>query len=106
MDDVLLDHKVDSKKAKRSALASKAVNKNCALFLPGLLYKPKNSIDNILFCDVLYLCFRPIKGKKAHALDGGIIAALPTCAIDDMGDLVESQPLDILLRCCCTCAMA
>jgi hypothetical protein len=106
VDDVLLDHKVDSKKAKRPALASKPVNKDCTLLLSGLLYKPKDSIDNILFCNILYLCFGPIEGKKAHAFDGGIIAALSTCTIDDMCDLVEIKPLDILLRYFCTCAMA
>jgi len=76
------------------------------LFLLSFLDEADNSIDNILFCDVLYLIFGPIEGEKAHALDGGVVGTLSACTVDDMGDLIEGEPLDVLDVGGDTCAMA
>jgi hypothetical protein len=62
----------------------------------GLLDEANNSVDDILVDDVLYVGLSPVEGEEAHALDCGIILAVPSCTIDDMRDLVKGEPLDIL----------
>jgi hypothetical protein len=71
----------------------------------GLLYEPDNGIDNILINDILYVSFVPVEGEKAHAFDGGIVMGLSACAIDDMSNLIESKPLNILFIFVHTCAI-
>ena len=71
----------------------------------GFFYEADNCIDDIGVDDMLYIIFGPVKGEKAHSFDCGIIGAVPACAVDDMGDLIESEPFNILLSSCCTCAI-
>lgn len=59
-----------------------------------------------MFCDVLNLILCPVEGEEAHALDGGVVGALPARAVDNVGDLVEGEPLDVLGWGAGTCAMA
>jgi len=75
------------------------------VFLLGLLDKAKDGVDDILVNDVLDAVFGPVEGEEAHALDGTVILAVPSSAVDDMGDLVEAEPLDVLSGGGPTCAM-
>lgn len=101
----LLYHEVDGKQAKGPTLTTPAVHKHGPLLLPGLLDESNYCINNALIDDSLDVIFGPIKSEEAHALDRGVILRVPSRAIDDMGDLVECEPLDILRGEVSTCAM-
>lgn len=94
----LLDHEVDCQQAEGAALATPAVDQHCALLVPGLLDEADHCIDDALVDDGLDAGFGPIEGEEAHALDGGIVLALPACAVDYVCDLVEGEPFDVLPR--------
>ena len=62
----------------------------------GFFDEPDDRVDDILIDHILYIVLRPVKSKEAHSLDSTIILAVPPCAVDDMRDLVEGQPLYVL----------
>ena len=66
------------------------------MLLFSFLNKAYNSVDNALINDVLNTILCPIESEKAHSFDGSIVVAMSSCAVDDMSDLVESEPLYIL----------
>ena len=101
----LLYHEVDGEQAKGPTLTTPAMHKHGPLLLPGLLDESNYCINHALIDDGLDVIFGPIKGEEAHALDSGVILRVPACAIDDMGDLVEREPLDVLRGEVSTCAM-
>jgi hypothetical protein len=72
------------------------MHKHCAVFLAGLLDEADNGVDDCLIDDILDGIFSPVKGEKGHALDDWVILGMPASTIDDMGDLIEAQPLNIL----------
>jgi hypothetical protein len=67
-----------------------------AVLALGLLDEAEEGVDNVLIDDVLNVVFGPVEGEEAHPFDGGVILTVPARAIDDMRDLVETQPLDVL----------
>lgn len=71
----------------------------------GFFDEADDGIDDIGVDDVLYVVFGPVEGEEAHAFDGGVVGAVSACAVDDVGDLVEGEPLDILLGSWGTCAI-
>ena len=101
----LLDHEVDGKETEGATFATPPVHQHGALFSSGLFDEADYGIDDALVDDGLDAIFGPIEGEEAHALDGGVVLRVPTGAIDDMRDLVESQPLDVLLGELSTCAI-
>ena len=72
------------------------MDKYSTMLLFSFLNKSYNSVDNALINDVLNTILCPIEGEKAHSFDGGIVVTMSSCAVDDMSDLVESEPLYIL----------
>ena len=64
-----------------------------------------NCINNVLVDYILNVGFCPVKGEKTHAFYGGIILRVPTCAVNDMGDLIEGKPFDVLDGRSATCAI-
>lgn len=72
------------------------MDQDSALLATRLLNEPNHSIDDTLVDDGLNAVFRPVEGEEAHALDGGVVLGVTTCAVDDMRDLVECQPFDVL----------
>ena len=101
----LLDDEIDGKETERSALAPEAVDKNGAVLLPGLFDKTKNGVDDILVDNILNAVLGPVKGEEAHPFDCGIVLGVSACAVDNMGNLVEAEPLDVLSRWSNTCAI-
>ena len=82
-----------------------AMDEDGAVLAFSLLDEADNRVDDILVDDVLDVVFGPVEGEEAHSLDGAVVLAVPSCAVDDVGDLVEGQPLDVLSRRGCTCAI-
>ena len=76
-----------------------------AMFATCFFDEADDCVDNIGVDDVLYIVFCPVEGEEAHALDGGVVRTVPACAVDDMGDLIECEPLDVLAEGTVTCAM-
>lgn len=76
-----------------------------AVFFFGLFDEADDCIDDVGVDDVLNVILSPVEGEEAHALDGGVVGTMPACTVDNMGDLIEGQPLDVLLRLCSTCAI-
>lgn len=101
----LLDHEVDGKETEGATFASPPVHQHGALLPPGLFNKADYSIDDTLVDDGLDAIFGPIEGEEAHALDGGVVLRVAAGAIDDMRDLVEGKPLDVLPGKLSTCAI-
>ena len=101
----LLYHEVDGDEAEGAAFAAPSVDENSAVLLFGLLYEADDGVDDILVDDVLDVGFVPVEGEEAHAFDGGVVVGLSACAVDDVRDLVESKPLNILFIFVLTCAI-
>ena len=72
------------------------MNEYSAVLLFGLLDEAHNGVDYTLINDVLYAIFGPIEGEEAHAFYGSIVVTVSSSAVDDMCDLIESEPFDIL----------
>ncbi len=81
------------------------MNQHSAVFLLDLFDEADHCVDDVLVDDVLDVCFGPVEGEEAHALDGGVVGTVPTRAVDYVRDLVERQPLDVLPRGSFTCAI-
>lgn len=81
------------------------MNEDCAMFATCFFDEAHDCIDNVGVDDVLYIVLGPVEGEEAHAFDGGVVGTVPACTIDDMGDLVEGEPLDVLPQITATCAM-
>lgn len=94
----VLDDEIDGKETERSALAPEAVDKNGTVLLPCLFNKTENGVDDILVDNILNAVLSPVEGEKTHPFDGGIVLAVSACAVDNMGNLVEAEPLDVLSR--------
>ena len=92
----VLDDEVYCKEAERSALTPEAVDKNGAVLLPCLFDKTKNGVNDILVDNILNAVLGPVKGEEAHPFDCGIVLAVSACAVDNMGNLVETEPLNVL----------
>ena len=72
------------------------MNQYSSMFLFSFFDKADNCIDDALINDVLNAILCPIKSEKAHSFYSSIVVTMPSCAVDDMSDLVESEPLYIL----------
>ena len=72
------------------------MNKNSSMLLLSLFNKTDNCIDYTLINNVLNTILGPVKSEKAHPLHSCIIVTMPARAVDDMGDLVEGEPFDVL----------
>ena len=81
------------------------MHQDCPLLVARLLDEADYCVDDALVDDGLNVVFRPVEGEEAHALDGGVVLGVPARAVDDMGDLVEGEPLDVLRGAVSTCAM-
>ena len=81
------------------------MNKYGTVLFFGLFDEAYDCIYDILVDDVLYVGFSPVEGEEAHAFDGGVVVGLSACAVDDVRDLVESKPLNILFIFVLTCAI-
>lgn len=101
----LLYHEVDGEQAEGAALAAPAMYKYGAVVSLGLLDEADDCVDDVLVDDVLDVVLCPVEGEEAHALDGVVVLGVPACAVDDMGDLVEGQPFDVLPKPNSTCAI-
>lgn len=95
----VLDHKIDGDETEGAAFTPPAMDEYGAKFLPSLFDEADDGIDNCLIDDVLDCSFFPVKGEEGHALDDWVVLAVPACAVDDMGDLIEAEPLDVLTKC-------
>ena len=72
------------------------MNKYGTVLFFGLFDEAYDCVDDILVDDVLNIVFCPIEGEKAHAFNSGIILTMSACTINDMSDLVEGQPFNVL----------
>jgi hypothetical protein len=81
------------------------VDEDSPVFFFGLFDEADDCIDDVGVDDMLYVVFGPVEGEEAHALDSGVVGTVPACTVDNMGDLIECEPLDVLLRLCSTCAI-
>jgi hypothetical protein len=82
-----------------------AMDEDGAVLTLSLLDEADNRVDDILVDDVLDVVLCPVEGEEAHSLDGTIVLAVPSRAVDDVGDLVEGQPFDVLCHIGSTCAI-
>jgi len=67
-----------------------AVNKYSSELGSCLLDKANNSIDHILVNNILYIGFGPIKSQETHTFDYSIIIGMPSCAVDNVCNLIET----------------
>lgn len=95
---LILDDKVYGEQTKRSTLASPSVYENSSVLSFGLFDEVDDCIDDILINDVLNIVLGPVEGQETHSFDCRVVLAVSSCAVDDMGDLIERQPLDVLSR--------
>lgn len=101
----VLDHKVNCEQTEGSTFGAIAVDEDCAVFATCFFDEADYCIHDVGVDYVLYVVFCPVKGKEAHAFDGCIVRAVSACAVDDMCDLIECEPLDVLVEGTVTCAM-
>lgn len=101
----LLYHQVDGQQAERTAFAAPTMYEDGAVLSLGLLDEADDCIDDVLVDNVLDVVLCPVKCEEAHSLNGVVVLGVPACAVDDMGDLVEGQPFDVLPKPTSTCAI-
>jgi hypothetical protein len=105
MDGRVLDDEINCEQAEGSTFTMPTVDEDCTVLAFGFLDEADYCVDDILVDDVLDVVLCPVEGEEAHALDGVVVLRVPSCAVDDVGDLVEGQPFDVLSHWGCTCAM-
>lgn len=72
------------------------MDEDCTVFSTCFFDKADDRIHDVGVDDVLYIIFCPVEGEKAHAFDSSVVGAVPACTVDDVGDLIECEPLDVL----------
>ena len=105
IDERLLDDEINCEETEGSAFTMPAMDEDGAVLTLSLLDEADNRVDDILVDDVLDIVLCPVEGEEAHAFDGGVVVGLSACAVDDVRDLVESKPLNILFIFVHTCAI-
>ena len=92
----VLDHEVDSEEAKGTTFAFGPMDEYGAVFLFGLFDEADDCVDDVLIGDVLEVVFCPVEGEEGHAFDCAVVGTVFSCAIDDVADLIEGQPFNVL----------
>jgi len=102
MDSLILDDEINCEETEGSAFAMPAVDKNCAMLAFSLFDEADYSTDDILVDDILNIVLSPVEGEKAHSFDSCVVLSMPSCAVDDVSDLIKGQPLYVLSHWWCT----
>ena len=81
------------------------MNKNCTVLAFGFFDEADYCVDDILVDNVLNIVFCPVESEEAHTFNSGVVLTVTSCTVDDVSDLVEAKPFNVLNCQWSTCAM-
>ena len=73
-----------------------AVHQHCPILAPCIFNEAHHCVNYILISYVLCGLLIPVKCEERHAFYDCVILTVPPCAINNMGHLVQREPIDVL----------